>query len=309
MAVVPSDLVTQWSTEFETLFLAQFNQSVAVERARLEPLIMEIPLGDHMGNTVQLDWLGAAPQMREWVDEKQALGIGEHNWSVRVKRYEASMDVDLDAFRDARFNPYQPRLLEMAQNASRIRYNLISDLVVGGAATKCYDGQNFFDTSHSEGDSGVQSNKLTGTGTTAAALKADYYSAYTALCGFKDDKGVPMAPSEFRPLIWAPNSAALIQQFEDLRGAPLISNSTNILANRFDLVIDPRLTDANDWYMFRTDGAMRPFIVVNREEPHYRDNFASMADDVFKRRKGMASVEARLAATYGLWQKAVQVVN
>ena len=146
-------------------------------------------------------------------------------------------------------------------------------------------------------------------GTTAAALKTDYYSAYTALVGFKDDKGMPLAPSEFRPLIWAPNSAALIQQFEDLRGAPLISNSTNILANRFDLVIDPRLTDANDWYMFRTDGAMRPFIVVNREEPHYRDNFASMADDVFKRRKGMASVEARLAATYGLWQKAVQVVN
>ena len=48
MAVVPSDLPVGWSVEFETLFLAEYNQTVSVERARLEPLVMEIPLGDQM---------------------------------------------------------------------------------------------------------------------------------------------------------------------------------------------------------------------------------------------------------------------
>ena len=73
---------------------------------------------------------------------------------------------------------------------------------------------------------------------------------------------------------------------------------------------DLRLTDANDWYMFRVDTPTKPFIVVNREEPHYADNFTTgMSDDVFMRKTGTASVEARIAATYGLWQKAVKVGN
>jgi phage major head subunit gpT-like protein len=309
MAVVPSDRVTPWSTVFETLFLQEYNQTIAVEQARLSALIMEIPLGDQMGNKVQLDWLGAAPQMREWVDEKRAIGLGNYAWSVVVKRYEASFDVDLDALRDARFNPYEARLREMSSNAARLRYTLLSDLIVGGAATACYDGQFFFDTDHSEGDSGVQSNKLVGTGTSQASVESDFYSAKSALMGFRDDKNAPLAPNDFRPLVWIPNNPTLEQRFRTLQGAATIAQTSNVLAGAFDLVVDPRLTDANDWFMFRSDGVMRPFIVVNREEASYADNFASQSEDVFKRRKGMASVEARLAATYGMWQRAVMVAN
>jgi len=310
MAVVPSDLTVQWSTDFETLFLAEFNQTVAVERARLDPLGMEIPLGDHQGYKVSIDWLGAAPQMRQWKDEKRPGALSNYTWEVEVLDYEASIRVNMNALRDARFNPYEARIREMAQNAARLRYNLLSDLIKGGAAKKCYDGQFFFDTDHSEGESGVQSNKLTGTGTSAAQVKTDYYTAYAALCGFKDDKGEPLQPADFRPLIWIPNNATLVERFEELQAALLVSNSTNVLANRFDLVKDPRLTDANDWFMFRVDTPMKPFVVVTREEPNYADNFTTQgSDDVFLRKTGTASVEARMAATYGVWQKAVAVVN
>ena len=43
MAVVPSDLPVQWSVEFETLFLAEFNQTVNVDRARLDPKDPRLP--------------------------------------------------------------------------------------------------------------------------------------------------------------------------------------------------------------------------------------------------------------------------
>jgi phage major head subunit gpT-like protein len=307
MAIVGSDLVTQWSTLFETLFLNEFNQSVAVERARLDPLTMEIPLADGMGNQVQLDWLGASPQMREWVDEKRAMGLNKYSWSITPKRYEASIEVDLDAFRDARFYVYEPRLKEMAQNASRLRYNLISDLIAGGATANCYDNQYFFDVDHSEGASGTQSNKLTATGQSQAQVEADFYSAKSALMGFKDDQGIPMAPNDFRPLVWVPNNPTLEQKFRVLQGATVISQTSNVLANAFDLVVDPRLGSGTSWYMFRTDGVMKSFIVVNREEAKYEDNFASQSDAVFKQRKGMASTVARMTATYGLWQKGVMV--
>jgi phage major head subunit gpT-like protein len=309
MAVVPGDLATQWSTLFETLFLQEFNTTLAVERARLDALVMEIPLGDHMGNQVQLDWLGAAPQMQAWVDEKKAAGLGKFSWAITVNRYQASMEVDLDAFRDARFNMYEYRLREMAQNGARLRYQLVSDLIAAGASALCYDGQFFYDTDHSEGDSGAQSNKLTGSGNTQSNIEADFYAAKSALMGFRDDKGLPLAAGDFRPLVWIPNNAALEQRFRTLQGATTISNTTNVLAGGFDLVVDPRLTDTADWYMFRTDGMMRAFIVVNREAPNYADNFAAPVGDPFERRIGKASVMARMAATYGLWQKAVMINN
>lgn len=309
MAIVPSDMPVQWSTDFETLFLAQYNTTIAVEKARIDPLLMELTLGDHRGNKVTLDWLGAAPQMRKWVDEKRRSGLSNYTWDVLVADYEASIGIDINAMVDAIENPYERRIQEMAQNAGRLTYNLISDLIKGGAAAKCYDGQFFYDTDHSEGESGTQSNKLTGTGTSSAQVKADYYSAMTALCGFKDDKGEPMQVSMFNPIIWIPNNATMVQVFEELQAAPLISNTSNILTNRFTLVIDPRLTDANDWYMFRSDTPMKPFVLVNRQAPTYKDNLTSDSDAVFMRKEGTASVEARAAATYGMWQKAVMVSN
>lgn len=311
MAITPSDLTVQWSTNFQTLFLTEFNQTVAVDRATLANITMEIPLPDHRGNKIQLDWLGAAPQMAEWTDEKKALGLGKHEWSATVKSYQASIEVDLNAINDAMMNPYEPRIREMAQNAGRLRYNLISDLLQAGDAAggECYDGQYFFDTDHSEGDSGSQSNKLTGAGTSQANIETDFYAASAALYGFLDDKGVPLAPSVFRPLVWIPNSATLIQRFRTLQGATVISQTNNVLANSFDIVVDPRLTDATDWYMFRTNGMLKPFLFVNREEANYRDNFAALVGDPFERRVGKASVEARGVATYGMWQQAVQVVN
>lgn len=309
MAVVISDLVAALTTRYEVLFRDSLNESVNIDKATLSRIVMDIDMGDFQGKTLDLNWLGAAPQMREWVDEKRAQGLNDFNLSVEIKRYEASVEIDLDTFKDARSNIYDPRIQEMAQNAGRLEYNLISDLILNGEAATAYDGQFFFDTDHSEGASGTQSNELTGTGTSAAQITTDYYSAYSALLGFKDDQGVQLQANAFRPLVWIPNNATMVQRFEELRDAQLISQTSNVLGGRFDLVVDPRQTDANDWFMFRTDGVMKPFLWINREAAHYEDNFGSADPDVFKRRVGMASVVARGRAAYGMWQKAVKVKN
>ncbi|MFN3652219.1 MAG: Mu-like prophage major head subunit gpT family protein [Armatimonadota bacterium] len=309
MSVVSSDMAQQWSTRFETLHLVEYNSAIAVARQQLDPLLLPITLEDHQGDEITLDWLGAAPQMRRWVDEKRAQGLNKNSWKVKVENFEASIEVDLNAFNDARMNPYELRIREMSRNAARLPYNLISDLIKAGLAAKCYDGQYFYDTDHEEGDSGAQSNKLVGTGTSQAAIETDFYAAKAALMGFKDDKGEPLAPFDFRPVVWLPNNATLIQRFATLAGAQMVSQTSNILAGKFDIVVDPRLTDPNDWGMFRTDTLLKPFILVNREEPHYEDNFASKAGDVFDRRKGKASVVGRLAAAYGMWQNGVWTTN
>lgn len=308
MPITPSDLATAWSTRYETLFQAAFSQSIAITRAELGRILMELPLGDYQGDRVDLNWLGAAPQMRVWTAEKRALGLSKYNWTATVANYEASVEIDMNTFMDSRGNVYEPRFQEMGQNGGRLPYNLISDLINGGAAALCYDGQLFFDTDHSEGDSGTQSNKLTGSGTSQAQIQTDFYAAKAALCGFKDDKGVALYPGNFRPLVWIPNDATLMERFSTLQGASMISNTANVLANTFDILVDPRIS-GSDWYMFRTDGVLKPFIMVMREEPHYEDNFDSKSGDVFSRRIGMASVVGRMVATYGMWQQAVMINN
>lgn len=311
MPIVPSDLPLQWSTRFETLFLSEYNQSVAVAKKELQPLYIDMPMNDHEGNTVTMDWLGAAPQLEKWVDEKKLRGLNKQEWTVKVLDYDASIGIDLRTFRDARGNVYEPRIREMAQNGSRLRYNLLSDLILGGHTGVCYDGSNFFDVTHSEGKSGTQSNYLTGTGTSVAQITADYFSAYSALVGFKDDQGVPFQPAPFRPTVWIPNVPSLIQNFRTLQSASLISTTSNVLMSQFDVIIDPRLTWTSNWAMFRTDGVMRPFGYINREEPHYIDNFGSgqYSDDVFLRKMGTVSCEGRGAAFYWMWQKGAMINN
>ena len=58
--------------------------------------------------------------------------------------------------------------------------------VEAGVSQLCYDGQNFFDTDHAEGEEYTtsQSNKLASTALTIANAK----TAYNAFCAFKNDK-------------------------------------------------------------------------------------------------------------------------
>jgi phage major head subunit gpT-like protein len=315
MAVVPTDLALGWSTQFDTLFQEQYNQSIAVLLSDVNRLLMDMELGDFQGNRVTLDWLGAAPQMRQWVDEKRAIGLNKYETTVVVNRYEATVEIDLDTLRDGKGNVYVPRIREIAANGARLPYNLTSAAIAAGQTGMAYDGQNFFSTTHSEGNSGAQSNLLSGSGSAVNNLQDDYYSARSAMFGYKDDKGIPLHPTDFRPLVWIPNTQALIEGFERLRTAALIygpstvAMGTNVLQNQFDLVIDPSLTSTSTWYMFRTDTIMKPFFRILREEPHYVDNFGTGHPDVWARRIGQAGVEGRMALAYGMWQTGVCVTG
>lgn len=63
---------------------------------------------------------------------------------------------------------------------------LLAEVIEGNGL--CYDGQNFFDTDHSEGASGTQSNYQA----SSYALALDKTKlVVTAMRGFKDDTGAP----------------------------------------------------------------------------------------------------------------------
>ena len=117
-------------------------------------------------------WLGMVPMMREWIGDKQAKGFRDNGITVINKEFEATLEVLSKWLRRDKTGQLAVRIGELAQRANGHCANLLSTLITNGTGSTsvlCYDGQYFFDSDHSEGDSGTQKNLLTGYGEGPAA--------------------------------------------------------------------------------------------------------------------------------------------
>ena len=153
-------------------------------------------------------WLGMSPAMREWVGGRNAKGLPESNMTIVNKHYEATLDILVRDLRRDKSGQALIRIAEMARRANAHWASLLSTLIIDAEATACYDGQYFFDTDHSEGDSGTLSNDISvdisalpvgQAGSTAAPAVPEMQFAIMkgieAIVGFKDNQGEPMFQS------------------------------------------------------------------------------------------------------------------
>lgn len=93
-------------------------------------------------------WLGAFPNMREWVGDRVINGMATHGYTIRNKSFELTVAVPRSAIEDDQYGIYSPMMTEMGRAAAAHPDQLVFNLLKNGASTLCYDGQNFFDTDH-----------------------------------------------------------------------------------------------------------------------------------------------------------------
>lgn len=254
-------------------------------------------------------WLGASPQMQEFKDEKIPKGLLDFNYTITNVPYEATLKVDKFALRNDQLGGVQIRIRDLANRAKIFPVKLLMDLLMAGNTQLCYDGLPFFSASHSEGSSGTQSNLLSGSGVTVAALTTDFYAARAAMASFKDDQGQPFyedMPSGQDLVVVCP--PAMQGAFEQLFNAAMISNTTNTLVNAAQVVVNSRLTDTNDWYLLNKGGAIKP-LILQENMPVEFGALEGNSDEGFKRRFYLYGVEWYGNVGYGLWQKAVKTTN
>lgn len=116
-------------------------------------------------------WLGAFPKMREWVGERVVNNLKSHNFTIRNKDYEVTVEVPRNAIEDDAVGIFTPVFQELARSAAVHPDELVFALLAQGFATVCFDGQYFFDTDHpvgGVGDSAVASVSNYGGGSGAA---------------------------------------------------------------------------------------------------------------------------------------------
>ena len=134
--------------------------------------------------------LGNMPGMREWLGDRVFNRLRATGFTIVNKLWEDSLAIEKVDIEDDRLGMYDMALEQLGTEAMYHPDELMFTLQTTGDANVCMDGQYFYDTDHSWGDSGTQSNKLaptaaTGTVPTEAEFRTAYHAARAALLGFK----------------------------------------------------------------------------------------------------------------------------
>ena len=253
------------------------------------------------------NWLGRVPAMKEWLDQKTLSQLRGFDYTLKNKDWESTIEVDRNDIEDDKLGLYRPRIMELGEEGKRHPEELLSTVRKDGVTKLAYDGQFFYDTDHAEGDSGTQSNKLTGTGTTAPQVRTDLFAAKAQGRKFKDDRGKPFIRRMGKLDVVAVIPPDLEKVFDELNNpAP----GSTVPKTPIDFVVDPYLTDVDDWYLDYVGGLIKAFIMQIRKNSQFvaLDN-PETSELAFMRKKFLYSVEARYNVGYGLYQLSILTTN
>lgn len=265
-------------------------------------------------------WLGTSPAMREWVGGRSAKGLRDAAYTIKNKPFESTLEISIDDLRRDKTGQIMVRIAEQVDRANAHWARLLSTLIVAGESTACYDGQLYFDTDHSEGSSGTQSNDLsidisalpvpaTAHGSTTAPAPEELMHAILeaaqAILGFKDDQGEPMNENARQFLVMVPTpfwKAAIAAV-----GAPsLAQGATNIITTAdgfgFNVQVNPRLSWTTKLAVFRMDGNVKPFI-RQEEVPVEVSAIAEGSELEFNERVHHYGLYASGNVGFGYWQQ------
>lgn len=274
--------------------------------------------------TENYKWLGMSPAMRQWIGGRHAKGFKGQGMSITNLEYEATLEVLTRELRRDRTGQIMTRVRELADRANAHWASLLSTLIAAGHTTTCYDTQYFFDNDHTDPGGTYTTSQvnylsidISGEaasvhGTVAAPsteeMRQCILTAIAYIVGFVDDEGEPMNESANSFLIMTPLGiypAALAAC-----SLPVVAGGEqNILQKggwNLTAVANARLTDADEFYVFRTDGQTKPFI-RQEEVPITIEAIAEGSELEFNEHKHHYGVWASRNVGYGYWQHGFQV--
>lgn len=287
---------------------AAFQQGLKAEvDSRLMALAMPV---NSVGRAENYGWLENIGSLKEVIDEVTIEAVEKSNYSLTNKTFAKAIQVRRDDLDDDQVGGAMTQANNVAVRGRLFPQKLIMDAIIAGAAAggECYDGQYFFDTDHATGASGTQSNKLAGTGVTVAQIEADLIAAKAAMLNFKDAAGEPIYESDFQQKLIVVCPPAILHKFQQLANSAYISQTDNILKGTFEPVASPRLTDANDWYLFDVGNVLKPLVLQNRA-PLELERLQQNSEMSVLKEKFVWKARWRGAVGYGFWQMAVKTTN
>jgi len=268
-------------------------------------------------------WLGMVPSMSEKKGEKKFTQLRETEWNVKNVEYQGGIAIPKKHVLYDKTDQIRARVNELAMRTMSHWAKLVAPLVIAGESGLCYDGQYFFDTDHSEGDSGTQSNDVTAsavapTAPTAPEMIDAVLGSIEAMLSFKDDKGeyVNEGMTDFIVVVGTP---LMTPALKALSQSQVSNGDTNVLIEqdsfRFRIQTSPRFSSwTTKFATFATEGDQKPLIRQQRvpNEAASGHNVNGMlleslwldSEHCKLNDECLVSVETERAAAYGDWKKA-----
>jgi len=268
-------------------------------------------------------FLGQSPTMREWLGGRGEKALASNSVTIINKHYEATLGIATKDLRRDKTGQIQARIQEFVDQDMRHWGSLLSDFILAAPSTTCYDGQYFFDTDHSEGSSGSQSNDIT---VDISALSAASHGSTTdpsteemqqaimlgiaQILSFKDNHGEPMNDNarEFLVMVpvslWAKATAATSAVLTASLAQNLNPNGMNGMSVRVEM--NPRLTWTDSFAIFRTDSPIKALIRQAETTPQLQI-LDENSEHAFKNQEILIGIDSWRNAGYGYWQRACYV--
>lgn len=266
------------------------------------------------GRDEQYGGLGKMPGMREWLGDRIFHSLRAQEFSIANRLWESSVSIDKIDIEDDRLGMYDMALEQLGVAAAYHPDELMLQLQVAGTSQQCMDGQYFYDTDHSWGDSGTQSNDLTVNAAAGDAMptEAEFRSAYSqaraALLGFRDDRGKAFHRPTTQPItdLVLEVPVALQEIASDALYKALINGGeTNNVLDKPKIVAIADLDTDNDraMYLHRVGQPLKPFVFQDRRPVQRK--MKGLDDNEFKDVKLMA--DARYNVGYLAWWYSVRI--
>ena len=127
----------------------QFNQFLQTAPSMFDTIAMTI------NSTTRENFypkLNEIPGLREWLGDRVIHSLSTGGFSIANKTFELTISIDRDDIDDDQFGIFNIGVQQLGVNAGAFPDELVFKLLKAGASTKCWDGQNYFDTDHLTSD-------------------------------------------------------------------------------------------------------------------------------------------------------------
>jgi phage major head subunit gpT-like protein len=256
-------------TALQTLFRQEYNNAVAQYQLTnawdgVAMVAAEIP---STGASETYRWLQDLPEFQQWVGDLNAGDLAEYSYTLVNQPFAAAVGVHKDEIDDDKDGLILARINLMAGGEFRKWGKLVDALLRNGTTNLAFDGIAFFaDPTGVRVNDNLLAGTISASAPTVAQVLADVNTVMGAMGTFVDSRGEvvgiipdtfvvhPLVASVWRTALLSPTNAGLAnaQTINQFAGLPL------------KIVVDPGLTDINDFYALATSYAVGALIKQRR---------------------------------------------
>ncbi|WP_447979079.1 Mu-like prophage major head subunit gpT family protein [Candidatus Nitrospira bockiana] len=267
---MPQDTQILSPNGFKGQFYLEYEQRLA------EPSVLNnVTLRVESNSAVEeYPFLGGHGDMREYVGERQVREFGAYKFEIRNKYWEYSIAIKKTDLRRDKTGQLMRRAAELSVVALDHPFSLITSLVNSNG--NAFNGQTFFSTTHSWGDSGSFKNDIAAgdypvlnvadpVNPTADEMADIIMTMIQHQYTYTNDRGRKVNGRARAFQLWVPINmwgAAAVALTKSLlnTGSGTRENPLIGLGMQFELVPNGDLTANDKLILFRTDGLTKPFV-------------------------------------------------